>query len=105
MRIGARRDGAVVLAARRFRLVSPSGSGSPSGSTDRGFRFWMVLRTPRGLAAESRGGASSFGLALLLLAGGGLSLAYIRRRAGAQAPAEAALSPEEEARLQAILKE
>ena len=41
----------------------------------------------------------------LILAGGGLSLAYIRRRAGAQAPAEAALSPEEEARLQAILKE
>lgn len=41
----------------------------------------------------------------LILAGGGLSLAYIRRRSGATAPAEAALSPEEEARLQAILKE
>lgn len=41
----------------------------------------------------------------LILAGGGLSLAYIRRRSGAVAPAEAALSPEEEARLQAILKE
>ena len=41
----------------------------------------------------------------LILAGGALSLVYIRRRAAAPAPAEAALSPEEEARLQAILKE
>jgi cytochrome c-type biogenesis protein CcmH len=41
----------------------------------------------------------------LILAGGALSLVYIRRRAVAPAPAEAALSPEEEARLQAILKE
>lgn len=41
----------------------------------------------------------------LILAGGALSFAYIRRRAAAPAPAEAALSPEEEARLQALLKE
>jgi cytochrome c-type biogenesis protein CcmH len=43
--------------------------------------------------------------AVLLLLGGGLALAYVRRRAGAPAPAEAALSPEEEARLRDLLKE
>ena len=42
---------------------------------------------------------------VLILAGGGLSLAYIQRRSRAPAPGEAVLSPEEEARLQAILKE
>ncbi|WP_439138161.1 cytochrome c-type biogenesis protein [Roseicyclus sp.] len=42
---------------------------------------------------------------MLIVAGGGLSLAYIRRRAASAAPTEAALSPEEEARLAAILKE
>lgn len=42
---------------------------------------------------------------VLILAGGALSLVYIRRRAAAPAPAEAALSPEEEARLADLLKE
>lgn len=42
---------------------------------------------------------------VLMLAGGALSLVYIRRRAAAPAPAEAALSPEEEARLADLLKE
>ena len=42
---------------------------------------------------------------VLILAGGGLSLAYIQRRSCAPPPGEAVLSPEEEARLQAILKE
>jgi cytochrome c-type biogenesis protein CcmH len=42
---------------------------------------------------------------LLILLGGGLSLAYIRRRAATTTPTEIALSPEEQARLQALLKE
>jgi cytochrome c-type biogenesis protein CcmH len=42
---------------------------------------------------------------LLIGLGGAMAVVYIRRRAGALAPSEAALSPEEEARLQALLKE
>jgi cytochrome c-type biogenesis protein CcmH len=41
----------------------------------------------------------------ILLTGGGLALVYIRRRSASPAPSEAALSPEEEARLQALLKD
>jgi cytochrome c-type biogenesis protein CcmH len=43
--------------------------------------------------------------ALMLLVGGGLSLVYIRRRAASTAPTEAALSPEEQARLKDLLHE
>ncbi len=42
---------------------------------------------------------------VLIGLGGALSVGYIRRRAGAVAPAESALSPDEHARLQALLKE
>lgn len=42
---------------------------------------------------------------VLIGLGGALSVGYIRRRAGAVAPAEFALSPDEHARLQALLKE
>jgi cytochrome c-type biogenesis protein CcmH len=42
---------------------------------------------------------------LLILLGGGLSLTYIRRRAGLRSAGETALSPEEQARLEAIIKE
>jgi cytochrome c-type biogenesis protein CcmH len=42
---------------------------------------------------------------VLILVGGGLSLSYIRRRSRLRTPAEAALSPEEQARLEAIIKE
>lgn len=42
---------------------------------------------------------------LLIVLGGGLSLAYIRRRAATTTPTEIALSPDEQARLQALLKE
>ncbi|PWK62485.1 cytochrome c-type biogenesis protein [Roseicyclus mahoneyensis] len=43
--------------------------------------------------------------ALMLLVGGGLSLVYIRRRAASTTPTEAALSPEEQARLKDLLHE
>jgi cytochrome c-type biogenesis protein CcmH len=43
--------------------------------------------------------------AILLLLGGGLSLVYVRRRAQSSAPTEAALSPEEQARLKDLLQE
>jgi len=43
--------------------------------------------------------------AALILIGGGLSLVYIRRRAGSPAPAEVALSAEEKARLKDLLQE
>lgn len=42
--------------------------------------------------------------AALLVFGAGLSLVYIRRRAHSPAPAEAALSPEEQARLKDLLQ-
>lgn len=42
---------------------------------------------------------------LLIVLGGGLSLAYIRRRAATTTPTEIALSTDEQARLQALLKE
>lgn len=42
---------------------------------------------------------------VLLLLGGGLAFSYIRRRSGATAPTEIALSPEEQARLDALIKE
>jgi cytochrome c-type biogenesis protein CcmH len=42
---------------------------------------------------------------VILLVGGGLALAFIRRRANSPAPTEAALSPEEEARLKDLLKD
>ena len=42
---------------------------------------------------------------LLIGLGGALSVVYIRRRAVAVAPTEAALSPDEEARLKVLLKE
>jgi len=41
----------------------------------------------------------------ILLIGGGLAFVYIRRRGASPAPSEAALSPEEEARLQALLED
>lgn len=41
---------------------------------------------------------------VLILVGAGLSLSYIRRRARLRTPAEVALSPEEQARLEAIIK-
>jgi cytochrome c-type biogenesis protein CcmH len=40
---------------------------------------------------------------ILLILGGGLAFAYTRRRADAVAPAEAALTPEEEARLKDLV--
>lgn len=40
----------------------------------------------------------------MLLAGGAIAVAYLRRRASAPASAEAALSPDDEARLKAILE-
>jgi cytochrome c-type biogenesis protein CcmH len=40
---------------------------------------------------------------LILLAGGGLALVYIRRRAASPAPTEAALSAEEQARLKDLM--
>lgn len=40
---------------------------------------------------------------ILLILGGGLAFAYTRRRADAAAPAEAALTPEEEARLKDLV--
>jgi cytochrome c-type biogenesis protein CcmH len=43
--------------------------------------------------------------AALLLLGGGLSLVYIRKRGRSAAPSEAALSPEEQARLKDLLHE
>ncbi|NKX46072.1 cytochrome c-type biogenesis protein [Roseicyclus persicicus] len=43
--------------------------------------------------------------AVLMVLGAGLSLVYIRRRAAAPAPSEAALSAEEQARLSDLLKE
>ena len=42
---------------------------------------------------------------LLIGLGGELSVVYIRRRAQAPAPAEAALSPDEQARIDALLRE
>jgi len=42
--------------------------------------------------------------AALLLAGGAVAVAFIRRRTRASAPGETALSPEEQARLDEILK-
>lgn len=42
---------------------------------------------------------------VLILLGSGLAIAYIRRRAGATTPTEAALTPEEQARLDALIKE
>lgn len=42
---------------------------------------------------------------VLVLAGGALSFGYIRHRAASAAPREAALSPEEEARLRDILED
>jgi cytochrome c-type biogenesis protein CcmH len=42
--------------------------------------------------------------AALLLLGAGVSMAYIRRRSRTEAPSEAALSAEEEARLRALLE-
>lgn len=41
----------------------------------------------------------------LLLVGGGLSLAYVRRRAASAPAAEAQLSPEEQARIRDLLRE
>ena len=43
--------------------------------------------------------------AILLVLGAGLSVVYVRRRAGSVAPTEAALSAEEEARLRDLLKD
>ena len=43
--------------------------------------------------------------AALILLGGGLSLVYIRRRASSSAPTEAALSPEEQARLKDLMQD
>jgi cytochrome c-type biogenesis protein CcmH len=42
---------------------------------------------------------------LMLVGGAGLGFAYIRRRASSKAETEAALSPEEEARLREIIKD
>jgi cytochrome c-type biogenesis protein CcmH len=42
---------------------------------------------------------------VLLVLGGGLAFGYIRRRSGATTPTEVALSPEEQARLDALIKE
>lgn len=43
--------------------------------------------------------------AILMLLGGGLALVYVRRRARSAAPTEAGLSPEEQARLKALLQD
>lgn len=80
-----------------------------AGDTDEEAVDFIVARYGEYVLLKPRTGGSNLVLwlagPLMLLLGGGLAAAYLRGRAAAPARAEAALSREEQARLDEIMKE
>ena len=80
-----------------------------AGDTDDQAIRFIVDRYGEYVLLKPQAGGSNLVLWLagpgMLLLGGGLAFAYLRRRSGAKAPSEAGLSAEEETRLSEIMKE